>query len=254
MSFDIIYPSRINSVVASEENAAFPDDNVLTRYVAEKWKALTETAKLYFVVAANSDSVAVYGTNATSITITVSDGIGVAWGSTADWGSTAAWATYSTLTDTYDLTAGGIGSGWGTYTSKTDVHIVEIKFTVASPTIIECGKVQIGPGNAFNDIQSQPVEGLHDYSIVEQLASGGFYVYSHACVRPFQFTVIETKANCYIMMLDIFKKNGLNIPLAMKLTDVGWEDVVYARHNSPPQMTRVTNDNFMISLDLIQET
>jgi len=248
MSFIIIYADKISAVSSDSEAAAYPDDNVLTAYVKEKWTAdATNVATLTFTVGGGANAIGVFGSNATSIAVELNAGItwdGITWDGIT-------WVDVE-ISDIYGVTD-SVGTAWAVYTTEAATHTVTIKFTAAAGTVVECGKVVIGIGNTFNDIQWQPVEGLHDHSETTLLPSGGMYVYDRDCVRPFQFNVIESKVNCYTMMLSIFQANGLYIPLAMKLTDVGFEDVVYARHKSPPQMVRLTNSNFMISLDLIQE-
>jgi len=52
----IVYPNKITSVSADEENANYPVTNLETDYIKEVWKATSKDAELTLNVSGNSNT------------------------------------------------------------------------------------------------------------------------------------------------------------------------------------------------------
>lgn len=234
-----IYPDRITSVTTDEENANYPASNVQSDYVKEKWKATSADAVLVLTVSQGA-GVAIFGTNATTIEVAVSDGRTAAWAPGAAWASGAVWADSSgtSVIKTYDLSASNVGALWADYTKKNYKHIVELIFTGVAGSTIEAGVVRAGDVNTYRDPKSGITEGLRDYSIIKELNSGAFYTKKRDIVRIFGFQILEERnPDFYNFLLDVIQQNGPG-PLAWRIVHrsiTDWEWVVYARANGMPK-------------------
>lgn len=234
-----IYPDRITAIIASEENANYPVSNVQTDYIKEKWKALSASATLLLSVSKGA-GVAVFGTNATTLTVTAGAGLTASWASGAAWASGAVWMSPDTfpVTTIYDLSASNVGALWGDYDEIAYPHVVELIFTGAAGSIIEAGVVRAGDVNTYRDPNAGITEGLRDYSIIKELNAGAFYTKKRDIVRTFGFKILATRdVKFYNFLLDVIQQHGPG-PLAWRIVHssiTDWEWVVYARVDGMPR-------------------
>jgi hypothetical protein len=236
----IIYPNNITSIEADKENANYPAEYAITDHVKQRWKSTDNTGKLTIGVSAGS-GVAVYGTNAETITITVRDGLTVEWMSGVEWGDGSGGGIETEwLVDngeyvlgTYGLASSGIGALWAEYPEEDYNHIIDLEFAAAAGIEVFAGVVWAGPANEFRDPKHGIQEGIVSYDIVNELNSGATYIRSRDNVRTFDFDIsVLRDTDFYSFMQDIFLRHGKK-PLAWRLSDsmTNWDWAVFGRAN-----------------------
>ena len=88
----VIYPDNyINSISADEENENYPAANLLDNHIKKVWKASSNDAELTLKVKASSNTLAIFGTNATSITVSIDTGEQVEWRTGIEWRAGIEW-------------------------------------------------------------------------------------------------------------------------------------------------------------------
>jgi hypothetical protein len=256
----VIATDNITSVTASEENANYPGDNVLDEYPKHQWKSTTAgAAASLYLTATSGEAVAVFNTNATSISIEVSSGVSVEWDAGAAWASGIEWvSTYTKVgAGVYDLTSSGVGSGWADYAPTTINHNVKITFTPPAGEVVRCGVVVVGDVEEFDDPRPTAFEGLHAFGEVVELQNGSVFVVDRDDVRTFRLETLMLRADWWRFLHDIVQNNIRSYPRAWRLVENeninDWEWVVYARLDGRPTATGARNSNKVIaSMDLIE--
>lgn len=214
----VIYPDKVSAVLADKQDSDYPDDNVMDEHPKKKWKATGEspnTAKLTLTVSAGSNAVAIFGTNAETVTITLKD----------SGGSTISSDEYDLKgVDTYlefiQDTGDRWPSLWADYEYQDSQCTVELDFEAASGSTVEAGVVRAGLARNFPVISKGFAESLEDYSVVKELSNGAYYIKQRDVVRTFSGRISRmSEADFYSFMIDIVKSNGKS-PLAWRLTDI----------------------------------
>ena len=259
----IIYPNNITSIDADKENANFPASFARTDHVKQIWKSTDNTGKLTIGVSAGS-AVAVYGTNAATIKITVRDGLTVEWQDGVEWGDGVGGGIETEwlkdngeyVLGTYGLASSGIGALWAEYPAEDYNHIIDLEFTAAAGIKVFAGVVWAGPANAFDDFDFGIKEGIVSYDIVKELNSGATYIRSRDNVRTFDFDIlVERDRKFYEFMQDIFLRHGKK-PLAWRLSDnlTNWDWAVFGRANkSMPKGVHSLPGYSRIQVSIIEE-
>ncbi|MBW2606147.1 MAG: hypothetical protein JRD05_00780 [Deltaproteobacteria bacterium] len=254
----VIYPDRSITATADKENANYPAANVLDEHPKKLYKSTDNTAVLEVTTGAGSNGFAVFNTNAASVSAIVKKGEPTEWASGTEWVSGTEWRTAEDPSPAtiYDLNPGSVGAMWGEYTQIDVPHIIELTFTAAAGTILECGVVVPGTVNTFDDPRYGVKEGLRDYSISKELNNGAFYYRKRDVVRIFNFDLIEDgDTDFYTFMHSIVQLVGPG-PLAWRILHSGmtnWEWVVYARNDSMPAGDHgFSRDSSLISVSLVE--
>lgn len=261
----IIYPDNITSVSADEENANFLAVNVQTDYIKEVWKATSVDAVLTLVVSSGKGA-ALFGCNASSVSVTILTGLDGAWAAAGDgniggaWGATGdghigvSWAVseFSEVTTTYDLNETGLGALWIDYTEMSIQHTIKIELTGSAT--IEVGVAKAGAIKEFNDPQYGITEGLRDYSLIKELSNGAMYVKKRDVVRTFGLNFFVTRDDDFYDFMDvIYRQNGSN-PLAYRLssalTDFQW--IVYARPDAMPSGSHDYPEDSIVGISITE--
>jgi hypothetical protein len=255
----VIATNNVSAVLASEENANYPGDNVLDDYPKHLWKSSTADATAYldFTVTAGS-AVAVFATNATSITVQVLMGIRTAWASGTVWASGTEWYTYTEEpTATYNLASGSVGSGWADYTAQDRNHTVRIIFSPPTGSVCECGVVQIGMPTTFKDPRPTTSEGLREFSDVIELNNGSIYVVDRDDVRTSEVELLLARNDWWALQNTIIKNAIRSNPRAWRLVYndgvADWEWVVFARLDGRPRADGTRHENYLsVNISLIE--
>ena len=208
----MIYPQNISAVFADEEDANFPDDNVLDMYPKKVWKATSADARLTLTVTGGSNGLAIFNCNAREITVTVKDGGGAVVESNT--------YTLGDVIDTYLELISDAGrkhtSLWIEYTYQTLQHTIEIDFLAQIPDMAQAGVVWAGLLREFPEPRGDLNEGRRDYSIVRELNNGAFYVRKRDVVRLFSGEVKVSRNDDFYQFMSIFEANG-PAPLPWKI-------------------------------------
>lgn len=232
----IIFNNNISAVTADEENANFPDDNVSNDSIRHVWKATSEDASIVLNINDGSDNLAVFGTNATSITVTITDLADV----------TIYGPTVYTLTDQSSI--------WSEYTYQSVPHKAVIDFSAAAGTIIEAGIVRAGFGHVVKSPEYGLNESYKDHSIVKELNNGATFVNTKPIVRTFSGTFKILRDGEYAAFMRNFVDNTGAGPLPWLITDINDQDwSIFARINdSFPSGSHNRSKYTNVSFNLIE--
>jgi hypothetical protein len=208
----IIYPEKQTSTgsSATSENGAFPISNLFDDKPGKLWKAAdsVQVATVIVAIGANSNAIALFNTNATSITIVMKDNGG---------------ATISTTNFTLNGTR-TYNRIWLEYTSQATSHTAEIELTTTAPTI-QAGVVKAGMAVDFKNPQYGISEYPIDYSKVEELSNGAKYVKSRDIIRGFNIIVNVVRASDFYNLWDIivaYGKTPMAVLMAENIIDSQW--------------------------------
>ena len=254
----IIYPDIITSVAADEENAAYPATNLQDNHPNKVWRATSRDAVVTVQVAAGANAVAVFSSNALTVSVSLYEteesvewNTGIEWDTNVEWfENSGAGPEYSV----YDLSSSNEGAFWAEYATRYVPHQLTLTFTAAIGEIVEAGVIAAGASHSFNDPQYGIQEGLIDYSIIKKLANGAFYIKAQDVVRTFTGEITLTRdSDFYTFMLDIARALGPN-PFACRISTnvTNWEWVVYARFDGLPQGVHGYPDDSEIQFSLLE--
>ena len=169
-----IYPDRISSVSADTENAEYPASNVQNNMQKKVWKATASTATLTIVVDAYSKAVAIFNTNADSVTISI---------------KTAGDVLIESYTK--DLSIYTIRNFWQDYTQQTIAHKIVIDFTSPDNTVVEVGAIHVGAVESlFVNPDFGVSEGILDFSIVKPLNNNTIDIIPKPLLRTFSGQIL----------------------------------------------------------------
>ena len=233
-----IYPDMITSITADEEDAEYPAANLLDEHPKKLWKATSRDAVVTAVVSSGG-ALAVIATNATSISLTISQGQTIQWDTDISWQGDTSWDTTGSADVTeVSLLPGDIsGCAWFNFASvRTSSFTATLTLTAEAGEIVQAGAILCGTLNEFRDPARGVREGLRDYSIIKELNNGAFYVRKRDVVRTFDFSLVEDRTiDFYAYMHDIARSSGPN-PLAWYIVDGGSDShwIVFARFESMP--------------------
>lgn len=230
-----IYPDNITSISADEEDANYLAANLLDEHPKKLWKGTSRDA-VVILVASSGGALAVIATNATSITLVLSQG--QTWVLDAGWALDDGWALDTTgdsdTTETSLLPGTIKGAAWFDFASeRTSSFTATLTLTAAAGQIVQAGVIACGPVNEFRDPAQGIREGRRDYSIKsKELNNGSFYYRKRDVVRVFRFTFVEDRDVDFYAFMDIFDDLGPG-PIAWNIvTDTAnsrW--IVFARYD-----------------------
>jgi hypothetical protein len=171
----LIYPEKLSSVVADTEDGSFPasylENNKPKRYYRS---AGSNIAVITATVAANSDQIALFNTNAESAAIDIESG---------------------SETFNIDLTSPHSHNRlWQSYTEQVAIHTVEITLTAAAGEAVYAGVLKIGKGVSLASPTYGISEGRRDFSIVKELNNGAYYLRQKDNIRKFSLQLVEDRA------------------------------------------------------------
>jgi len=239
----VIYPDQVNAVSADFTNASYPVTNVEDEHPKRLWKSTQTPAILSLAMASGSDTVTLFNTNATSVTVVTRNGSSVTWETGISWESGTTWSTSTEASTTFDLSASGVGSIWSEYTAIANVHIADFILVNSAGDAIYAGIARGGLRKNFKDPKYGIGEGLIDYSIEKQLSNGATYYRKRDVVRDFDFQILLTRdSDFYTFMLTIAQQVGPE-PIAWRLStnNSDFEWVVFCRFNK--QKPRGSHDS-----------
>lgn len=248
----IIYNNRVTAVSTTEENANFPEENLLDEHPRKVWRATSKDATITASLT-NGTDVALFNTNAMTATVTLKVGATTVYSQYYDMSGILDY--YQWLNDLGEAQY----SIWFNYSgyAQGGAHTVEFALdTLSATTILEAGVVfgglayQTGRG-----IQYGAKEGLVDYSIKKELSNGSRYYRKRDVVRSFSCSMILNRStrDFYTFMGRIAQAAGPK-PLAWKLTDVNDVDwTVYAYFSQLPDATHDYPNDSLVSFSLTEE-
>ncbi len=259
----VIYPDNIVSTSADKQNPNFPIENVEDDHIKKPWKSTGNTGVICLSVSSGS-AVALFGSNATSVVVkTRIGGLGGQWDAGAQWhdgigaGAEGAWNAedLTTETITFDTLSTGQAALWCDYTDPGSGHGLEITLSSAVGTILKVGVIRSGTVVNLVDPKYGIKEGLHDYSVSEELNNGAFYYKKRDIVRTFDFTLFEDRSiDFYAFMHGVALVRG-RAPLAWRLSAnvTDWQWIVYARTIVMPGGDHAYPNNSLINVKLREE-
>jgi len=255
-----IYPDRVTTATALSENANFPATNLLNEIVKSLWKAADGVAatSIQLTVPTQSGGVALFNTNATAVSVSLTQSIEVLWDAGTAWDSGTAWyeSSLATPSQTFGLDADGTGSLFAEWDEITDPHVVVISLTQSSGDTLYAGVATSGDVNTFKDPFYGIGEGLEDKSIRKELSNGAIYRRKRDVLRTFDFRLQEDREiDFYKFMLNIMKRLG-PFPIAWRIvhkasTDFEW--VVYASARKMPSGRHHGKNKALIDIQLREE-
>jgi len=261
----IIPGQKITSVTAGSSNANYPASNLTDENPKRIWKAASGvySTTLSFTLSGPSSAIALFNTNAMTITATVTDPNYFTWfASDIVWDSgDIAWVAEdaSLSNELYNLD-GVSGAAWIEWpTSQIPVEAV-LTLTSSSTEDVFAG---VAVGDDIYEFECPQIgvsEGMRSYSIVKELQNGAIYRKQRDTVRTFSFNFLEdrpvlqgeTTSDFYTFMYAIAKELDYK-PAAWQLTeldDFWW--VVYARFQQMPTGTHSLPDYSRINVSLIE--
>lgn len=277
----VIYPDNISSILASAENANYPATNVQDKHPKKIWKSTGQTATLTLYVSSGA-AVAVFATNAESVSVTIREGVGLDWGESQDfaiaaedgseintesgspimmepeidWTGQIDWQMPESVSADYDLSGSNVGSMWADYGPKSGAHAIDLDFTAPADSVVEAGIVRAGTVKEYKDPKYGIREGLVDYSIVRELNNGAFYTRKRDIVRTFSFSVLEDRKDDTYEFLHLLAQLVGPDPVAWRLVynsnEREWEWVVFCRFDGAPQADHIAADLSSLSVNLIE--
>jgi hypothetical protein len=261
----IIPGQKINSVTAGSEDAAYPDDNAIDEHPKKLWKAAsgTYTTTLTLDISAGSSGLAVFNTNAVSISATVTDPNYFEWyASDIVWDSgDIEWiAEQASLSNELYHLDGVSGAAWMEWAYSSIPVTAVLTLTAGSTETVQAGVVVADMIREYECPQIGVTEGMKSYSIVRELQNGAFYRKERDNVRTFSFQHIEkrkvegeqTDSAFYEYMYTFAKAQGFR-PAAWMLAemdDFWW--VVYARFQQMPSGNHAMPDYSRLNTNLIE--
>jgi hypothetical protein len=244
----IIYPDKINSVSADEEDTEYPVANLTDNHPSKKWKATSYDAELTIEMQGGSDSISVIWTNAVSATVTISDAPSVVWDTDIVWDSGISWFTQtnSEEEETFTFSDDDDNSFVCNYTERTSVHTITIALSAYTMETLEAGIVSGGPITTFVDPHYGIQEGMNDHSILKMMSNGTFYYKKLDRARTFSgLLTLERDSDFYAFMLDLVKEIGPE-PFVCQIvssgsTDPEWTVYVSFQANMPQGVHHTPN-------------
>ncbi len=224
-----IYPGRAGTIVATSEDANYPDGNMADDYPQNVWKAAsgTQTATLTVPVAAVQSSlgaIALFNTNATSYSLTITD----------------------TITSATVLAASGTmsyGRLWKTFSPTANALSASITLTTTATTV-ECGILRAGDVTTVRNPQYNITEGWKTFSIKKALRNGATYTKRLHRIRSFSYQLRldrETEFRTLMNLYDALEPD----PFAMLLASGTGNDARWAVFGAFEGEPRGSHDNIV---------
>lgn len=202
----LMYPEKLSSVTADTEDGSFPATYLENDKPKRYWKSAgSNIGVLTATVAANSDQIGLFNTNAESAAIDVESGA----------------ETFNIdLTDPHSH-----NRLWQSYTEQTAGHTVEITLTAPAGEAVYGGVLKIGKGVTIANPSYGLTESRRDFSIVKELNNGAFYIRKKDSVRTFDLQFLEDRATDFYKFTEVADYYGPSpcaILLAEDIDDLEW--------------------------------
>ena len=212
----IIAADQITGVLASSEDAAYPDGNVSDNFRGVLWKgAASAAATLTIDISANSNALMISNMNSGTVGVEVKD--------------SGASTIYEPTNHTINLYNPNL---WVNYTLQSGVAQAILTFSDPGTAVPYCGIVRAGYAYDFRTLKYGISEGLNDLSISKEYNNGANYYHLLSMLRTFSGSFLADRdSDFYTFMHNIIRVHGRG-PYAMFLTDLanydwaifGWLD------------------------------
>ena len=178
----LMYPEKLSSVTADTEDGSFPATYLQNDKPKRYYKSAgSNVSVLTATVAANSDQMAIFNTNAEGADVDVKL-------------SGVSQETFSIdLTDPHSHPR-----FWQTYTEQTDIHTIEITLTAPAGEVVYGGVMKAGKGVSISNPAYGIGESRRDFSIVKELNNGAYYIRKKDPVRTFSVSFLEDRATDFL--------------------------------------------------------
>jgi hypothetical protein len=205
----LIYPEKLSSVSADTADGSFPasylENNKPKRYYKS---AGSNSCVITATVAANSDQIAIFNTNAESAALDIKV------------------SAVSQETFSIDLTSPHSHNRfWQSYTKQAVIHTIEITLTAPVGEAVYAGVLKCGLGVSLVNPQYGVGEGRRDFSIVKELNNGAYYIRKKDPVRTFSINFLEDRASdfySFTTVADYYGPNPQAILIAEDIDDLEW--------------------------------
>jgi hypothetical protein len=205
----LIYPEKLSSVVADTEDGSFPATYLQNDKPKRYWKSAgSNVAVVTATVAANSDQIALFNTNAETVGLDIKvSGV-------------------SQETFNLDLTSPHSHNRfWQSYTSQGVIHTIEVTLTAPAGEAVYGGVLKCGTGVSIANPAYGTTESRRDFSIIKELNNGAYYIRKKDSVRAFDLSFTEDRATDFYRftaVADYYGPNPLAILLAEDIDDHEW--------------------------------
>jgi len=198
-----IYPERQGTIEAISANAAYPATNLTDNYRKRVWKAVdtVKTATLTIPISAISASlgaIAIFNTNATSATITITDTV----------------TSATVLSTTWTISHGRY---WQEFTPTVNALSASLVLTTTATTL-EAGVIRAGDVVTICNPEPGVNESLKDYSIKKELRNGAYYTKKLEMVRTFSYSMMLLRSTEFRSLMDLYEYFGPD-PFAMLIAN-----------------------------------
>jgi len=189
----LIYPEKLSTVTADTEDTEYPASNLEDSKIKKVWKSSgSNVGTLTATVSANSNKLALFGTNAVSATVTIK--IGAVTQETQNFTLTSGSRTYNRF--------------FCEYTEIAEVHTIEILLTAEVGSTVYAGVLKIGYGIETNNPDYGLSEGRQDFSIIKELNNGAYYIRKRDSVRTFTVTFMGERDSVFYQFTDAYDYFG----------------------------------------------
>jgi len=231
----IIYPDKVNSISATEEDSDYPVSNLYDQHATSVWKAESNSASITAQVQAGSNAVAIFRTNATAVNLRFSSGSNIIWEAATRWGGNSAWDySHTLITDSYTPS---FISQWIDYTEISGAVDVIIDLVSPGGTILEVGAIKAGHAYSFRDPQYGLSENRKTTSVIKSLSYGYKYIKNKVQnIREFSGGLDIIRDSDVYTFLNLIKIQGGSEPLAWRIVDSlsnqDWVILAYIKSSS----------------------
>jgi hypothetical protein len=205
----LIYPEKLSSVTADTEDGSFPatylENNKPKRYYKSGG---SNACVLTATIAANSDQISLFNTNAESAELDVKVG-GI-----------------SQETFSIDLTSPHSHDRfWQSYTLQAVIHTIEITLTAPVGEVVYGGVLKAGTGVVFINPKYGLGESRRDFSMIKELNNGAYYIRKKDSVRTFSVSFEEDRATDFYnfsQVADYYGPTPFAILVVENIDDLEW--------------------------------
>jgi len=247
-----IVANLITDVIASSSNANYRESNLLDEHPKKKWISEETTATLSMTVAANASALALFATNADSITFSIADTNGMAWEEGGAWEPGGSW--YSTgAGSALSALDGRDGACWFEWTPVNYPIVVTATLASSAGAMVEAGVAWAGVALPFSapsyPLRKKPV----DYSRVTKLSNGADYAKTMDMVRGYAITADMSPAE-YESFFSIVYAVRQKRPFAWLLVDFAPAVIFFGRFDTEPAGEWTSLNRHTTSFDLLGAT
>lgn len=216
----VIYQDNITQISASEEDSAYPVENLFDNHTKKVWRGLSTLATLTIDLSGGS-ALGIANTNSLSIAGIVIEGPdpgaweppfsyelgatwdgvtwdGVAWPtSSGTWETTwdgISWAVEGSGAVGINLIDTDSGDAWIDYDTINSAHRITLTLTCDSEEIIEAGVVRAGHILEFSDPLYGVSETSIDTSIKKTLSNNSLYYRKRDVIRSYSCSLVLDRA------------------------------------------------------------